>query len=423
MNASSERPPVDAAALLERYQAIRAATQWLMEPLCIEDMMVQSMPDASPTKWHAAHTTWFFETFVLEKFQPNFRPHHPHFRVLYNSYYNGVGPQFPREQRGAVSRPTAAEVGGYRRAVDQQILRLLSTTDAATLAELGPLIEVGLNHEQQHQELILTDIKHAFSCSPLEPPYTQGPEDPEWNPVPARWVRFDGGHVQIGHAGTGFAYDNEGPRHTVTLAPFELSSRAVTNAEFAAFIADGGYHRPELWHSMGWDRARAESWEAPLYWRRDGATWSTLTLSGRRVVDPVAPVCHVSWFEASAYAAWAGARLPTEAEWEHAAEDHDDDGHFVETGYFHPVRAEGVGGPLYQLFGDVWEWTASPYTPYPGYQPATGALGEYNGKFMCNQYVLRGGSCATPESHIRPTYRNFFPPEARWQFSGFRLAR
>ena len=379
------------------------------------------MDDASPVKWHLAHTTWFFETFILERWQPQYRPFHPDFRVLFNSYYQTVGRQHPRPQRGLLSRPTLEEVLAYRRHVDRHLQELLSP-GADHGAELCASVELGLHHEQQHQELIVTDIKHMLSCNPLHPVYRERSESSAGESVALVWSSHAGGVHEIGHEGHGFCFDNEEPRHRVIVEPFELASRLTTNGEFLEFIADGGYERPELWLSDAWSVLQARAWRAPLYWERQGAGWFAMTLAGLRRLRPDEPVCHVSYYEADAFARWAGARLPTEAEWEVATAGVPVTGNFAESGWLHPTPAPQTEGPA-QLFGDVWEWTQSPYVPYPGYRPPAGALGEYNGKFMCNQLVLRGGSCATPSSHIRATYRNFFPPEARWQFSGIRLAR
>lgn len=418
--AAAERQDVD---LTSRYRDVRAMTDLLAAPLSPEDQVVQSMPDASPTKWHRAHTTWFFETFLLQPSLAGYREFHPEFRYLFNSYYNTVGAQFSRPDRGVISRPGVREVAEYRAHVDAAMDRLLSgSPDADVLA----LVELGLNHEQQHQELLLMDIKHVLAQNPLRPAYEPAvPLDPAppTRDVAASWVEHPGGLVAIGHDDAGFAYDNEGPRHETWLHPFALSSRPVTNGDWLEFIEDGGYRQPEHWLSDGWATVTEQGWEAPLYWSRQDGGWEVFTLTGQRPVDPAEPVCHVSYYEADAFARWAGARLPTEFEWEAVAASAEPDGNFLAPGTgLHPRPADGVSG-LVQLFGDVWEWTSSAYLPYPGYRPAEGAVGEYNGKFMVNQHVLRGGCCATPLGHVRATYRNFFPPSARWMFSGVRLAR
>jgi ergothioneine biosynthesis protein EgtB len=419
-----------APPLRARYERVRAQTAALAAPLSEADAQVQSMPDASPTKWHLAHTTWFFETFVLERAEPGFAPHHPAFRVLFNSYYQGVGEQHPRPQRGLVTRPGLAEVMAYRRAVDERVAGVLTrNVDADVLA----LVELGLQHEQQHQELILTDLKHLLGCNPLDPVYRPAAPAAAGPASPLGWCAFDGGRVAIGHAGQGFAFDNEGPRHDILLRPYALADRLVTQGEWLAFIDAGGYTDPRCWLAAGWDWRRAQGIDAPLHWRREGARWSVFTLHGRVPLDAEPPVVHVSYFEADAYARWRAAhdglpcRLPTEAEWEHAAQRNETEGiaqgRFVESGVLQPQAAASAGTEPRQLFGDVWEWTGSAYLPYPGYRPWAGAVGEYNGKFMVNQMVLRGGSCATPREHIRASYRNFFPTDARWQFSGVRLAK
>jgi len=413
--------PVDQAALLERLADTRNLTEQLAAPLAAEDQVVQSMPDVSPTKWHRAHTTWFFETFVLGPYAPGYEPVHPAYDYLFNSYYEQVGPRHPRSERGLVSRPTVAEVGDYRAAVDERLGAFLSDARPDTWATVAPLVELGINHEQQHQELLLMDIKHVLSRNPLRPAYM-----PERRSTPVgsggrpAWIEVDpGGVVEIGHDGRGFAFDSEGPRHRTYLEPFRIADRLVTCGEWAAFIADGGYERAELWLSDGWATVGQQGWTGPLYWEDGGV----FTLRGQQAVDPSTPVCHVSFFEADAFATWAGARLPTEAEWEVAVDrlapaDSPND---LRTRALHP-RAAPDGTGLEQTAGDVWEWTASPYRPYPGFRPEAGAIGEYNGKFMCNQMVLRGGACVTPAGHVRPTYRNFFPPSSRWAFSGLRLA-
>jgi ergothioneine biosynthesis protein EgtB len=411
---------------LIRYRQIRSFTEQLCRPLAIEDYVVQSMPDASPTKWHLAHTSWFFETFVLIPFYPGYSEFDPRYRYLFNSYYVSVGDRHCRPKRGLLSRPTVEEVYGYREHVDRHILKLKDRlSGGADLNHLAALLEIGLHHEQQHQELILTDIKHAFAINPLRPCYSERKpgQDHGTSVLALRWKEYDAGVYEIGHGGQSFAYDNELPRHRVFVEPFQLASRLVTNREYLAFIEDGGYKRPKLWLSDGWNVVQQQGWEAPLYWEKKDGRWYVMTLAGLRPVDEREPVCHVSYYESDAYARWAGARLPTEAEWEIAAAALPIEGNFLESGNFHPLPApDRESDELAQVFGDVWEWTQSSYLPYPGYSPVAGPLGEYNGKFMCNQFVLRGGSCATPITHIRPTYRNFFPPDARWQFTGIRLA-
>lgn len=416
-------------ALRARYERVRAQTAALAAPLSEADAQVQSMPDASPTKWHLAHTTWFFETFVLERFEPGFVPHHPAFRVLFNSYYQGVGEQHPRPQRGLVTRPGLAEVMAYRRAVDERMAGVLVRDPGD---DALALVQLGLQHEQQHQELILTDLKHLLGGNPLDPVYRESPGRLLSSPSPLGWGEFAGGCVAIGHHGAGFAFDNEGPRHDVLLRPYALADRLTTQGEWLAFIDAGGYTDPRWWLAAGWDWRRGLAIEAPLYWRREGTRWSVFTLHGRIPLDADAPAAHLSYYEADAYARWRAAhdglpcRLPTEAEWEHAAQVDEAaaiaQGRFVESGLLQP-QAAPAGTGLRQRFGDAWQWTASAYLPYPGYRPWAGAVGEYNGKFMVNQMVLRGGSCATPRDHIRASYRNFFPADARWQFSAVRLAR
>ena len=401
-------------SLAQRFTDIRNTSMRITEGLSAEDQMLQSMPDASPSKWHLAHTTWFFETFILGPH--GYKPFDPRFRVLFNSYYKQLGAHPIRGTRGLMSRPTLSQVHAYRAHVDDALLAYLQHADAEALE----LIELGLNHEQQHQELLLTDIKHALWSSPLRPELS--PEMAEHPTPPAvTWTEVEGGIHLIGHRGGGFAFDNECPQHEVLLQPFQIASRVVTNAEYLEFVEDGGYRRPELWLSEGWDTVNAQGWNAPLYWEhRDGEWWQFVHRERKRV-NPAEPVCHISYYEADAYARWRGARLPSEQEWEIAAVRMPSSGTFLEDCIFHPQPAKGQGNQ--QMFGDVWEWTASPYIAYPGFRPAAGLVGEYNGKFMCNQWVLRGGSCATPRSHIRASYRNFFPAHARWQFSGLRLAR
>jgi ergothioneine biosynthesis protein EgtB len=378
------------------YCDVRSLTELLAAPLGPEDQTVQSMPDVSPTKWHRAHTSWFFETFILEP-QYGYRPFDPEYRMLFNSYYEAVGPKHTRTERGLITRPGVAEVGAYRRHVDAAMLELLDGPVEPTVTDL---VVLGRHHEQQHQELLLMDIKHVLSCNPLRPAYGSLP----WPvPVPSSpgWIDHGGGVVELGHDGAGFGFDNEHPRHPTMLAPHQMATALVTNGEWQSFIADGGYQRPELWMSDGWATVQQEQWQAPLYWLGDGEVFD---LDGVGPLDPAGPVTHVSWYEADAYARWAGCRLPTEAEWETAAPDPDD-----------PEAGD--------WYGAVWQWTASPYTAYPGFAPSAGAVGEYNGKFMINQQVLRGSARVTPPGHARRTYRNFFPPHARWAFSGVRLAR
>ncbi|HTU23406.1 MAG TPA: ergothioneine biosynthesis protein EgtB [Gemmataceae bacterium] len=419
--------PEGIGILASHYEEVRSLTEQLCAPLTIEDFGVQSMPEASPAKWHLAHTTWFFETFVLADSDPSYRCFHPQLGYLFNSYYNAAGPYWPREQRGLLARPTVAEVYQYREYVDRAMRRLLYDEEQTLAPACRERIVLGLNHEQQHQELLLTDLKHAFGINPLRPIYRELSRQQNDGTAlpPVSWIDSPGGVRWIGHDGLTFAYDNEKPRHRVFLAPFQLASRLVSCGEFRAFIDDGGYERPELWLSEGWATRCTQTWQAPLYWEWRDGTWFDMTLGGWQPVQDAAPVCHISFFEADAYARWAGARLPTEMEWEAAAGDCPLRGAFldVETLHPRPLWEAFPGEPLSQMFGDVWQWTGSSYSAYPGYCSLEGALGEYNGKFMCNQMVLRGGSCATPRSHFRRTYRNFFPPHARWQFTGIRLAK
>jgi ergothioneine biosynthesis protein EgtB len=420
----------EAESIAEDYRGVRETTRELCAPLTADDQMVQSSTETSPVKWHQAHTTWFFETFLLGPHLPGYRPFSPAFRSLFNSYYKQVGAHPLRTLRNTFSRPSLEEVKDYRSHVDNHMARFFG---AGYLDNPGlrSLVQLGINHEQQHQELILTDIKHAFWANPLRPAYVDHPSgakspsqlsaEPPW-----AWRDFPEALFPIGHAGGGFAFDNEGPRHQSYLQPFRLASRLITNGEYLEFMNDRGYGRPELWLSDGWDAVLTNGWEAPLYWERAAGGWAQFTLAGTRPLNRRQPVCHVSYYEADAFARWAGARLPREAEWEIAAQGVPVGGNLLEQKTFHPAAAAVNGlnpeDELQQMFGDVWEWTQSPYAPYPGFAPAAGPLGEYNGKFMCNQMVLRGGSCATPGSHIRATYRNFFPPASRWQFMGIRLA-
>jgi ergothioneine biosynthesis protein EgtB len=403
---------------LARFMRIRRQSLALCATLTAEDLMVQSMPDASPGKWHLAHTTWFFEQFVLGR-DPAYRSPHPTWDYLLNSYYESVGPMHARPQRGVLSRPSLDEVRDYRARIDEAVGELMMQ---GIDEELATRIELGLHHEQQHQELLLTDIKHAFSCNALHPVYRdRSLAETGHASLPMRFVPGRDGAVDIGHGDNErFAYDNETPRHRTWLSAHALASRLVTNSEYLAFVRDGGYRDAGLWLSDGWATVQREGWQRPLYWQEDLA--SEFTLSGMRPLDPQAPACHISYFEADAFARWAGARLPTEAEWEDAAASLQATGNFQESQHFHPIAAQHGDG-LLQMYGDVWEWTASPYVSYPGFRPLPGALGEYNGKFMNGQWVLRGGSCATPHDHIRASYRNFFPPHARWQFSGIRLGQ
>ena len=407
----------------QRFSQVRDLTELLAAPLSPEDQTVQSMPDASPTKWHRAHTTWFFETFMLEAFAPNHVAYEPEYRMMFNSYYEAVGPRYPRPQRGVISRPGAVAVGEYRHAVDAQVVDLLVGGKVDEF-ELRQLVELGLQHEQQHQELILMDIKHALSLNPLQPVYhAASAREPNsssaWRP---RWLSVHGGLVEIGHNDSTFAYDNETPRHVAYVAPFRISDRLVTCAEWKAFIDDDGYRRPDLWLSDGWATVQLSGWTAPMYWRYQDE-WLVYTLAGERAVRDDEPVCHVSFYEADAYARWAACRLPTEFEWEVAVSTQGDAGRPFDLDDLHPIATErSTNEVLTQAVGECWQWTSSAYLPYPGFAPAAGAVGEYNGKFMSGQMVLRGGSAFTPTGHARTTYRNFFPPHARWVLSGVRLA-
>jgi ergothioneine biosynthesis protein EgtB len=405
-------------AIKRRFADVRALTEALVAPLGDADATVQSMPDASPAKWHLAHTTWFFETFVLRDHLPGYTLHDARFPFLFNSYYEAEGARHARDRRGMITRPSLDEVFAYRRAVTAAVSAAIETLPAEAL----DLIELGCHHEQQHQELLVTDILHLFSENPCEPAiWPAARKQPVAMPGPIGWIEGAAGIEEVGHAGTGFAFDCEGPRHAVLLGDHAIADRTVTNGEWAAFIADGGYRDPRHWLADGWAWVKAERVEAPLYWASDGETWTRFGLDGRRPIDPAAPVTHVSFYEADAYAAWAGARLPTEAEWECAAANHDPDGGSqLDAGGAVEPRPS-TGGPAF--FGDVWEWTGSAYRPYPGFRAAEGAVGEYNGKFMSGQFVLRGGSCATPRGHLRASYRNFFYPHQRWQFTGVRLAK
>ncbi|TAK47311.1 MAG: ergothioneine biosynthesis protein EgtB [Xanthobacteraceae bacterium] len=415
------RPALERSQIARFYREVRDTSRALAAPLSDADATVQSMPDASPAKWHLAHTTWFFETMVVEPHLSGYRVFDPHYNFLFNSYYETIGPRLARPQRGMITRPALDEVYAYREHVDAAVEALFAR---APSGRIMALVELGCHHEQQHQELLLTDILHLFARNPLMPAY----KDP--SPVaveaaasgPPGYKTFEGGIIEIGHDGKSFAFDCEGPRHRALIEPFRLADRLVTNAEWIEFIADGGYRNPVPWLSEGWIKACAEAWSMPLYWEGRDGDYTTMTLRGRQPVDPAAPVCHVSYYEADAFARWCGRRLPTEVEWEHAAKDVPLSGNFADSGRLRPRQASAADTGLRQMFGDVWEWTGSAFLPYPRFRPAHGAVGEYNGKFMSGQYVLRGGSCVTPRGHIRASYRNFFIPDARWQFSGLRLA-
>ncbi len=435
VSAGSLAAVIDRESLIDHYRRVRAATEALASPLSAEDQCLQSMPDASPAKWHRAHTTWFFETFVLLPYVTGYRAHDEQYSYLFNSYYEAIGARHARPERGLLTRPSCEQVGAYRRAVDDAMETLIADSSAPLPAAAEDRIVLGLHHEQQHQELLLMDVKHAFSRNGYDPAYRHGaPEPARGTTSPLGWVEHGGGMVEIGHTGTGFAFDNEGPAHIALLPPFALADRLVTCGEWKAFIDDGGYERPELWLSDGWHTAQRERWEAPLYWERDGDDWSLLTLDGRRSVHDAEPVVHVSHYEADAYAHWTGYRLPTEQEWETIAVLQPRTGNLLDVGALdatplHPTSAPApntgtVGmNDVRQCFGDVWEWTGSAYLPYPRFRAAEGAIGEYNGKFMSNQIVLRGGACVTPSDHVRASYRNFFYPHQRWMFAGVRLAR
>jgi ergothioneine biosynthesis protein EgtB len=409
----------ESVSLRDRLLETRALSAALAAPLSDEDQVAQAMDDASPTKWHLAHTTWFFEAFLLKRFLPGYRVFDERFEYCFNSYYESVGARHPRPIRGLLTRPSAQQVRDYRTFVDEALGRLC---DQALSSEAAALIELGINHEQQHQELLLTDILALFHAGPLRPAYREaGPGVRAGEAAPLDFLSFEGGIFEVGHDGDGFAYDNEGPRHEALIRPFKLASRCVTNQEWCEFIEDGGYATPTLWLADGWNTVKSEEWRAPLYADKAEGSLMQMSLLGFRPVDPAAPVTHVSYYEADAFARWAGYRLPSEFEWELAAGSVELQGRTLGAGHLRPLPAAREAG-LHQLFGDVWEWTASAYLPYPGFKAAPGAVGEYNGKFMCNQFVLRGGSCATPEGHVRRTYRNFFYPHQRWQFTGLRLA-
>ncbi len=411
--------------LINRFNTIRNFSNYLVEPLETEDFVVQAMENTSPAKWHLAHVSWFYETFVLEKAINDYESLHPQYSYIFNSYYLQTGEPHTRSKRGLLSRPTVREVFEYRDYVNKEIISFLEDAGEEELDEFGPVIEIGNHHEQQHQELLLTDLKYMFAQNPLYPGYRDLDLTAGQSPGVLNWYQFDEGIYEIGSDGREYTYDNEQPRHRRFLESFELGDRLITNGEYIQFMEDGGYERSELWLDDGWSIVNKRNWNSPLYWMQKDNEWYYYTLGGFRKVNPHEPVTHVSYYEADAFARWAGARLPGEAEWEVAAGDQPGEGNFVEKKYFHPqpLRKNQNGLKLKQMFGDVWEWTKSSYEPYPGYKPLPGALGEYNGKFMVSQYVLRGGSCATSETHIRKTYRNFFYPDARWQFNGIRLAR
>lgn len=409
--------------LLQHVKTVRAFSLYVCEPLETEDFVIQASEFASPTKWHLAHTSWFFETFVLEKFQDDFESLHPQYAYFFNSYYLQTGVPFTRAKRGVLSRPTVKEVFEYRRYVNQELEKFIESASEEIWEEAAKVVEIGIHHEQQHQELILTDLKYMLGQNPLLPVYREAEHVPVSDVGPINWVPFEEQITEIGNAGNEFTYDNEHPRHRTLVQDFELADRLVTNGEYLEFIKDDGYSRSELWLDEGWSAVNKNEWKAPLYWFKRDGKWMQFTLSGAREVDSNEPVCHVSYYEADAFARWKGVRLPTEQEWEHACGDLPIEGNFVEEENFHPAALQSSSRTLKQMYGDVWEWTMSAYAPYPNYKPLPGALGEYNGKFMANQYVLRGGSCATSQTHIRKTYRNFFHADARWQFSGIRLAR
>ena len=418
---SASKAPDSCNALTTRIRSVRTLSETLAASLTPEDCCAQSMPDASPTKWHLAHSSWFFETFLLAT-SARYRKFDPSFDYLFNSYYEAVGARHPRSARGLLTRPSLADVMSYRQHITEQILELVETRHGE-LRDMASVLELGLQHEQQHQELIITDIKHLLGSNPQLPAYHDVPCQPASDAPPLEWLSFQGGLRAVGHTGDGFAFDNELPRHRAFLEPYQLATRLVTNSEYLGFVLDGGYSRPELWLSDGLHLVAEQNWSAPLYWDGRVDDSHVFTLAGLQSLVLQEPVCHVSYYEADAFARWAGARLPTEFEWENAATEVPVMGNLLNLRRMHPAVAVAEGEPLLQVFGDVWEWTASAYLPFPGYRPAAGALGEYNGKFMCNQMVLRGGSCATPIDHVRPSYRNFFPAGTRWQFTGIRLAR
>ncbi|MEX2604679.1 MAG: ergothioneine biosynthesis protein EgtB [Gracilimonas sp.] len=409
--------------LINRFKTIRDFTEAITEPLEIEDYVIQVTENASPAKWHLAHTTWFFETFLLEKEVEDYDPIHPQYSYLFNSYYLQTGVPHCRARRGNISRPTVKQVFEYRESINEHVINLINSASEEQYEDWAPVIEIGIHHEQQHQELLMTDLKYMFSQNPLNVAYKKV-ERPKVKSIPEHsWTSFSEGVYKIGHNGDGFGYDNEFPRHKTYIHDFELANRLVTNGEFIEFIKSGAYSEPKWWLDEGFSTIRDEGWEAPLHWRKNEGEWWQFTLNGLERIDPNEPVTHVSYFEADAYARWKGYRLPTEQEWEVSAKHLPVEGNFADAGFLHPITLRSEEEGLQQMFGEVWQWTQSSYSPYPGYKPLPGALGEYNGKFMCNQYVLRGGSCATSKSHFRKTYRNFFHANERWQFTGIRLAR
>lgn len=409
--------------ILSEFNKVRAFTHHLVEPLETEDFVIQPMENASPAKWHLAHTSWFFETFVLGKYQQGFESLHPQYAYFFNSYYLQTGVPFTRANRGMLSRPTVKEVFEYRSYVNDQMTQFIENSSEEIWNEAAAVIEIGNHHEQQHQELILTDLKYLLAQNPLLPVYRDRVISETPAPTDINWIKFDEGMVKVGNKGKEFTYDNEHPRHRTFVQDYELADRLITNKEYLEFMNAGGYDRSEFWLDEGWSTLKKEAWVAPLYWFKRDEKWMNFTLSGTRFIDENEPVTHISYFEADAFARWMGVRLPTEQEWEHACGKREITGNFVDENAFHPIPNNEKGDGLKQMYGDAWEWTMSSYSPYPNYKPLPGALGEYNGKFMANQYVLRGGSCATSRSHIRKTYRNFFHANARWQFSGIRLAR
>lgn len=422
--ASNEMTITNKKSLIHRFENVRRFTEKLCEPLETDDFVIQSMPDVSPTKWHLGHTSWFFEAFVLQKALKSYKSPHSLYTYLFNSYYVQIGERWFREQRGLLSRPTVKDIFVYRKFVEDNVKEFLESCDEKQFNDYAPIIEIGLNHEQQHQELLLTDLKHVLSINPLNPVYSKREAEGDKKIKPITWIEYEGGLFEIGNSGNEFCYDNESPRHKEYVQPFLIADRLVTNGEYIEFIESDGYQNTPLWLSNGWTTVEEKEWKAPFYWEKKDGEWWNFTLNGFKKVNPDEPVCHVSYFEADAYATWKDARLPTEAEWELAVNEIPCEGNFVENENYHPIPVHKTDdNGLQQVFGDVWEWTGSSYLPYPGFKPLPGALGEYNGKFMSGQMVLRGGSCATSKSHIRKTYRNFFYPPDRWQFMGFRLVK